>query len=205
MSQVFKTFCRIFKIKKIQSTAYHPQSLGSLERSHQTLIEYLRQFQNNQNWDEWLRFAVFSYNTSVHETTGFAPYTLVFGKEANIPSSFATNLPDNTYCSYLKDLFLKLDNVHSMAHERILKAREKSKKFYDRKTNPKLFREGNEVYLRVNPRKDKFSPYYSGPYILERLLGERNALIRIGPNKTKIVHVDRLKLSAHPCEDERND
>ena len=52
MSQVFKTFCRIFKIKKIQSTAYHPQSLGSLERSHQTLIEYLRQFQNKQDWDE---------------------------------------------------------------------------------------------------------------------------------------------------------
>ena len=62
MSQVFKTFCRIFKINKIQSTAYHPQSLGSLERSHQKLIEYLRQFQNNQDWDEWLRFAVFMYN-----------------------------------------------------------------------------------------------------------------------------------------------
>ena len=42
ISQCMKTFCRLFRIKKIQSTAYHPQSLGSLERSHQTLIEYLR-------------------------------------------------------------------------------------------------------------------------------------------------------------------
>ena len=201
ISQVFKTFCRIFKIKKIQSTAYHPQSLGSLERSHQTLIEYLRQFQNKQDWDEWLRFAVFSYNTSVHEATGFAPYTLVFGKEASIPNSFVTNPPDGAYCDYLKDLFLKLDNVHSLAHERILKAKEKSKKYYDRKVNPKLFHEGHEVYLKVNLRKDKFSPYYAGPYVLERLLGERNALIRLGPNKTKIVHTDQLKLATPPCND----
>ena len=163
-------------------------------------MQYLRQFQNKQDWDEWLRFAVFSYNTSVHEATGFAPYILVFGKEASIPNSFSTNPPDSTYCGYLKDLFLKLDSVHFLAHERIRKAKEKSK-YYDRKINPKLFHEGHKVYLKVNLRKDKFSPYYAGPYVLERLLRERNALIRLGPNKTKIVHTDRLKLAAYPCND----
>ena len=56
------------------------QSLSSLNRSHQTLIEYFREFQNNQDWKEWLRFAVSSCNTSVHETIGFTPYTLVFVK-----------------------------------------------------------------------------------------------------------------------------
>ena len=60
---------------------------------------------------------------------------------------------------------------------------------------------GSEVYLKVNSRKDKFSQNYAGPFVLERLLGERNALIRLGPNKTKIVHTDRLKLAAYPCND----
>ena len=132
-----KTFCKIFKIKKIQSTAYHPQSLRSLKYSHQTLIEYLRQFQKHQNWEEWFRFSVFSYNISIHEASDFAPHTLVFAQEASIPNSFATNSPDSTYCGYLKDLFLKLDNVNSLAHERIIKANEKYKKYYDRKVNPK--------------------------------------------------------------------
>ena len=40
-SKVIENFCKILKIKKIQSVAYHPQSLRSLERSHYTLIEYL--------------------------------------------------------------------------------------------------------------------------------------------------------------------
>ena len=108
---------------------------------------------------------------------------MVFGKEASIPNSFATNPPDSTYCGYLKNLFLKLDKIHSLAHERIIKAKETSKKYYDTKMNPKLFRDGNEVYLKVNPRRDKLSPYYSGPYVLEKLLGDGNALIRIGPNE----------------------
>ena len=61
-SKLMKTFCKIFKIERVTSTAFHPQSLGSLERSHHTLVEYLRQYGDKQSWDEWLRFAIFSYN-----------------------------------------------------------------------------------------------------------------------------------------------
>ena len=203
MSKVIKIFCKIFKIKKIQSTAYHPQSLGSLERSHHTLIEYLRSFKGQVDWDDWTRFAAFSYNVNVHEATGFPPFTLVYGKDANLPTIFSTNLPDNTYVKYLQGLFSKLDNIHSLAHDRLLKAKEKHKKYYDRKANPKYFKVGSQVYLEINERENKkFSPYYTGPYVLEKLIGERNALIRLGPTKTKIVHLDKLRLNAYPCIEE---
>ena len=76
-SNIMKTFCKIFKIENITSTAFHPPSLGSLERSHHSLIEYLKTFGNKQNWDQWLRYAILSYNTSTHASTGYAPYTLV--------------------------------------------------------------------------------------------------------------------------------
>ena len=93
---------------------------------------------------------------------------------------------------------MKLDNIHALAQERLKIAKERSKRYYDQKTNPKFFKEGEHVYLKINQRKDKFDPYFSGPYILEKLLGERNALLRLGPNKTKIVHTDKLKLCAQP-------
>ena len=142
-----KTFCKIFKIERITSTAFHPQSLGSLGRSHQTLVEYLRQYGDKQSWDDWLRFAIFSYNVSVHESTGFAPYTLVFGNEANIPSSFVKEKPPLTYVQYLNDLFRKIHNLHSVAAQRINIAKEKSKKYYDQKSNPVNFNVGDSVYL----------------------------------------------------------
>ena len=50
-SQVMSTVCKIFKIKQIKSTAFHPQSLGSLECSHQVLIQYVKNYCNKNNWD----------------------------------------------------------------------------------------------------------------------------------------------------------
>jgi len=40
-SEMFKNTCKLLKIEKIQTSAYHPESNGALERSHQTLAEYL--------------------------------------------------------------------------------------------------------------------------------------------------------------------
>jgi Integrase core domain. len=42
MSDVFKKICKLFKITKLKTTAYHPESNGALERSHKTLLTYLR-------------------------------------------------------------------------------------------------------------------------------------------------------------------
>lgn len=44
MSDIFKNICKILDIKKLHTTAYHPQSNGALERSHSTLKSYLRSF-----------------------------------------------------------------------------------------------------------------------------------------------------------------
>ena len=44
LSDLFKSMCKLLKIKKIQTTAFHPESNGSLERSHRVLTEYLRHY-----------------------------------------------------------------------------------------------------------------------------------------------------------------
>lgn len=200
-SNLMKTFCKIFNIQRITSTAFHPQSLGSLERSHHTLIEYLKQYGDQQNWDEWLRFAIFSYNTSIHEAIGYAPYTLVFGRKAQIPTSFSRDEAPKTYVQYLTDLLRKLHSIQSESYEKLKAAKEKSKKYYDLKANPEQFNVGDHVYLLKEPRQTKFDSYYTGPYILEERIGHRNAKIRLGPGKLKIVHVDKLKLAAFPCNE----
>ena len=59
LSKVFKEVCRLLKIKQTSTTPYHPQSNGSLERSHRTLGEYLRNFaeKDPKNWDTYVPFA----------------------------------------------------------------------------------------------------------------------------------------------------
>jgi hypothetical protein len=46
LSEIFKNTCKMLKIKKLQTTAYHPESNGGLERSHRVLKEYLRHYIN---------------------------------------------------------------------------------------------------------------------------------------------------------------
>jgi transposase InsO family protein len=86
MSDAFKRICKLFKIEKINTTAYHPESNGALERMHKTLTSYLRCFCDVKtcDWDEWLPFACFAYNTTPHSVIKHTLYEL-FGRIANIP------------------------------------------------------------------------------------------------------------------------
>jgi transposase InsO family protein len=44
MGDIFKRICKLFKIEKLNTTAYHPESNRALERTHKTLTNYLRCF-----------------------------------------------------------------------------------------------------------------------------------------------------------------
>jgi hypothetical protein len=44
MSEIFKNVCKMLKIKKLQTTPFHTEGNGSLERSDRVLKEYLRHY-----------------------------------------------------------------------------------------------------------------------------------------------------------------
>jgi len=44
ISDLMKKIAKIFRIRKFCTTAFHPQSKGSLEKSHHALEEYLKQY-----------------------------------------------------------------------------------------------------------------------------------------------------------------
>ncbi|XP_043472672.1 uncharacterized protein LOC122505241 [Leptopilina heterotoma] len=58
--------------------SFHAQSLGSLERNHHVLVQYLKNYCQKTNLDRWLPYAMFSYNIAQYEATGFTPHELIF-------------------------------------------------------------------------------------------------------------------------------
>jgi hypothetical protein len=134
MGEVFRNTCKILKIKKIQSTAFCPESQGSNERSHRVLAEYLRHYVNEEqtNWDDWVPFATYVYNTMVHSATRFTPFELLFGRPSTLPSTLKRQ-PETQYNfdDYGSELRSRLQTVHHHAHKNLIAIMGKSKiKFY---------------------------------------------------------------------------
>lgn len=100
---LFHNICNLLQIKQNFSTAYHAETIGSLERNHRCLNEYLRQFINEQHddWDSWLPYYTFYYNTTPHTEHKFSPFELVYGRQFQ----FASNLTENIDPVYNTDSY----------------------------------------------------------------------------------------------------
>ncbi|CAK9834636.1 Retrovirus-related Pol polyprotein from transposon 412 [Anthophora retusa] len=199
-SALMRAVAKRFKIQQFRATAFHPQTNGSIERSHLVLTEYLKHYVKRNNWDEWLNCAMFSYNTSVHEGTLFTPHELVFGNKARVPTADTTQtmLDNESYNSYLQNLQDKILASQRLAQENLNAAKNRSKQYYDRKINNQKFSIGDRVLLLKEPRKGKFDAQYSGPYLIVEVLNSTNVRLRLSHNKTKIVHVNKLKHARTP-------
>ena len=125
MSKLMQKFTTLFKVKHNVCTTYHPETNGALERSHGLLHAYLRHYinENQTDWDQYIHFSMFAYNTSTNRNTGFSPYELLFGRTANIPSKFYNKA--NFIYGY--DNFLNEMKVR--IHENFRRARENLTKF----------------------------------------------------------------------------
>ena len=93
--------CQLMGIHKSRTTAYHPQCDGLVERQNRTLQDILSAYvsDHQDDWDQWVSLAVYAYNTSTHESTGFSPYELVFCRIARTPLELDLDLPLKNPCS----------------------------------------------------------------------------------------------------------
>lgn len=199
MNSTMNSVCKLLKVKKLESTAYHHESIGALENSHKLLGSYLRSFMVDgyANWDTWIRYYVFCYNNAVHSSTGYTPHELVYGKSCLLPSNFRGRKtyiePLYNYEDYAKELKYRLQKALSDARETLLKTKTQRKETFDKNTKQKPFKIGDKVMLKSENRK-KLEPTFKGPYdIIDVGSNDVNCKIKIG-NKIPVVHKNRLRV-----------
>jgi len=80
-------------------------------------------------------------------------------------------------------------------HEKIVEAKFKLKKYYDKKINPQTFKPGDQVFLLKGPKPGKFGDKYTRPHeVVLETLNRNNIRIKIKKN-SRIVHPNRLRIS----------
>ena len=181
---------KVFKINHVTTSGYRPQTNGALERSHIVLTEYIKHYLNDfDDWDKIVPFAMFSYNTSVHEAINFTPHELVFGATARCPSAFSTDESLLTYNGYLRDLLTRLTEMQTLAAQNLILAKHKSKLYYDEKARPFQGKIGDMARVLVEVRKGKFGSRYHGPYKIVGILEKNNIILQKESGERFVKHV----------------
>ena len=81
LSKLMLDVYRLMGIWKSNTTAYHPQTDGLVERFHRTLTYMLAKSvqQDGKDWDQRLPYVLFAYRSSPQSSTGESPFYLLYG------------------------------------------------------------------------------------------------------------------------------
>lgn len=144
-SEVFEKVFKELDITQTLSTAYHLESQGALERWHQTVKSMLHKYccENQECWDKELLFMLFAIREATHESLGFSPFELLFGRKVGDPlklvkdkwiNSSGNQTSVSTYLENLKNTICK---VRLAAKSNLLKAQTKMKSHFDKNSKIK--------------------------------------------------------------------
>ena len=141
----------MLKVSCKLSSSYHPQSDGQTERTNQTLEQYLRCFINYQqdDWVDFLHFAEFAYNNSVHSSTGYTPFFAIIGYHPRWTMMAHQEISKNPAT---EDRLCQLQEVQVALSQHLQTAQSAHKKATNRRhldSSPKepKFRIGDRVWL----------------------------------------------------------
>ena len=143
-------------IKKSRSTPYHAAGNGMTERFNRTLISMLGTLEEEKkkNWKQYVAPLVHAYNCIKHESTGYSPYHLLFGREPKLPVDVAFGLNrgnenDVSYTEYITELQTNIQEAFEKVQKNADKARQKQKLTYDIKARAARLEVGGRVLVKI--------------------------------------------------------
>ena len=185
--------------KLINSSAWHPQAHGIIERQFSTLKAALRAYIQDtamSQWDIYLPSLLYALNSSYKDAIKATPYEVVYCKKPRSP--FEVQLPR---LARLKDQ----DRARQAAvmREQARLAILRAQKIFQARSNQRResvsYEPGDLVLLKkgMAPRgvTEKLYCFWRGPYLVLEVTSPVNVKIAL-PNeidKAQIVHVERVK------------
>ncbi|KAK8773672.1 hypothetical protein V5799_011792 [Amblyomma americanum] len=212
VSQLMRRVCELLKIAKKQTTPYHPACNGAVERLNQTVAGFLSHFvsRDQRDWDLWLPYAMFAYNSAAHESTGESPFFLLYGRDPDQPSEVPEGPRRVPYASlddYKVELESRLQVARDIAKEALKKAAKRRKEVHDRSARDAPFNVGDSVYIENCQRQiglaRKFQTKWRGPCEVVEKLSPVNFRVRDVNRRLIRMHANRLKSA--PVQYSRNE
>jgi transposase InsO family protein len=184
-------------INHIFSTAFHPQTNGTIERFNATIKSQLCKLQdlNRNEWDQYLLPTIYAYNISQHRTTKHSPYEIVYGRNPALPFDKPQPMvqfirSNDYYNQFRRYRSLIIQQVRS----NIKQQQQQSKQRYDLHRQNIQYEIGQLVLAKPVIRNDKMQEIFEGPYRVINKLGPVTYQIQSEHSDyVRQVHVNIMK------------
>ena len=151
---LIKEMCELLNIKKTKTSPYHPMGNSQFECFNRSLLNLLRTLDIEQKgrWKDHVASLVHAYNCTKNDSTGYAPFFLMFGRNPRLPVDLAFGLckdgKEVAYSEYVGELKERLENAYGRARRQVEHLQSMSKGRYDNKVRGASLSEGDRVLVR---------------------------------------------------------
>jgi hypothetical protein len=189
-SSLWTALCTLLNIQHSQTTAYHPQSNGLVERFHRRLKDALRARLAAANWMDHLPWVLLGLRAAPREDDSTTPAQAVFGSPLILPGQFLDS-PELSSAEFLSEFSRTLGAAeHPPTQHNTAASRAPPP------TLPPALADAPTVFVRRDGHVPPLQPLYDGPYaVLRRSL--HYFTLQIG-DKTDKVSTSRLKACSDP-------
>ncbi len=136
VNSVMKELTDMCEMKHTRSLPYTPQGNATCERLNQTLLDMLGTMENStkRQWKNQLASLQYAYNTTIHATTQYSPFYIMFGREPRLVGDIVLDVNnDKVYKNdYISDVRRSLKDAYDKCKTAIMKSQQKHKQYYDK-------------------------------------------------------------------------
>ena len=202
-NEVIRALAKMLGMKKVQTSPYHPQSDGLVERMNRTLLDMIAKYVQDkpQTWDTWLQILLFAYRASIQPSVGFSPFRLLYGREPVMPIDVDFSLPRLSRFRDTRQYLQQVQENQRLASELVeenLANAQRRQLVNHHSSEPHQYSDGDLV-LSHDPSTRHGASYklaspWIGPFTVVSNTGPVNYRIRpVSGGSARIVHYNRLK------------
>ena len=198
-SKLISELLNLAGVSKSHTTAYHPMGNGQTERFNRTLGSMLRALPlaAKQHWAQQIQTLTFAYNATIHETTGYAPFYLMYGRVPRLPVDvvFKQVLKDpvvTDFNTYAGKLMANLHEAATIAQQHTRKQQQHQAKVYNKKAHGTHLNIGDRVLLANKAERGKRKLADKWEPTMYTVIGRNPQThvyqVRDDSGRTKVVH-----------------
>ncbi len=161
-SHLIRELLQVAGVKKSRTTAYHPMGNGLVERFNRTLGSMIRALppRSKEKWSQLLQTLTFAYNCTAHESTGYAPFYLMFGRIPKLPVDVMFGNAERDcdvvdYDKYVRRLKDDLKEALTIAQRNVEASQQRQTELYNQRTKGCNIELGDQVLLANKGERGK--------------------------------------------------